>query len=124
MFLRIWKEQPVTIHGPLFLNLFSKCSKRRKLLRLQQLIVLAKHSYMYIKKSIIKGPNKKKNRKIYTYTSDKKDTFLLYIPFADFDHDVCDNQHKNCYKMIYNMSILEKADFLSFGACVIMNKGL
>ena len=41
----------------------------------------------------------------------KKDTFLLYIFFADVDHDVRDVQDKNCYKMIYNMSIFEKVDF-------------
>ena len=54
----------------------------------------------------------------------KKHTFLLYISFADVDHDVRDDQHKNCYKMIYKMPIFEKVDFLSFGACAIMKKGL
>ena len=67
---------------------------------------------------------KTKKRKIYTYTSDKKDTFLLYISFADIDHDVRDNEHKNCYKMMHNMSVSEKVDFLSFGTCAIMKKGL
>ena len=73
---------------------------------------------------LVKAQTKKKtkNRKIYTYTSDKKDTFLLYISFADVDHDVRDDQHKSCYKMIYNMSIFEKVDFLSFGACAIMKR--
>ena len=54
----------------------------------------------------------------------KKDTFLLYIFLADVDHDVRDDQDKNCYKMIYNMSIFEKVDFLSFGPWAIMKKGL
>ena len=79
MFLRIWKEQPVTIQGPLFLNLFSKCSKRRKLLRLQQLIVLAKHFYMYIKKSIIKGPNKKKKIGKYIHILRTKKILFCFI---------------------------------------------
>ena len=93
MLLRIWKEQPVSIKGSLFLNLFSKCRKRKKLLRLPQLNVLAKHFYMYIKKSVSKGPNKK-SENIYIYFG-QKDTFLLYVSFADVNHDVRDNQHKN-----------------------------
>ena len=87
------------------------------------MIVLAKQFYMYTKKVLVKVLIKK-NRKIYAHTSDKKDTFLLYIFFADVDHDVRDDQDKNCYKMIYNMSIFEKVDFLSFGPWAIMKKGL
>ena len=56
-------------------------------------------------------------QKVHTCTLDKKDTFLLYISFADVDHNVHD-------KMIYNMSIFKKVDFLSLVACAIMKKGL
>ena len=73
---------------------------------------------MYIKKGVSKGP-----KKIHILRT-KKDSFLLYTSLADVDYDVCDDQHKNCYKMIYNMSIFKKVDFLSIGICVIMGKGL
>ena len=74
---------------------------------------------MYIKKGVSKGPKKKS-----IYFGQKKILFLLYTSLADVDYDVCDDQHKNCYKMIYNMSIFKKVDFLSIGICVIMGKGL
>ena len=72
---------------------------------------------------LVKVQIKKKSENIYIYFG-QKDTFLLYVSFADVNHDVRDDQHKNCFKMIYNMSIFEKVDFLSFGACVIIKKAL
>ena len=74
---------------------------------------------MYIKKGVSKG-----QKKIHLLRT-KKDSFLLYTSLADVDYDVCDNQHKNCYKMIYNMPIFKKK-FLSIveKTCVIMEKGL
>ena len=56
-------------------------------------------------------------QKVHTYTLDKKDTFLLYISFADVDHNVYD-------KMMYSMSIFKKVDLLSLVVCAIMKKSL
>ena len=87
MFLRTWKEQPVYIQGSLFLNLISKCRKKRKLLRLPQLIVLATHFYIYIyiyiyisKKVLVKVQIKKKLENIYIYFGQKNILFsFIYL---------------------------------------------
>ena len=87
MFLRTWKEQPVFIQGSLFLNLISKCRKKRKLLILPQLIVLATHFYIYIyiyiyisKKVLVKVQIKKKMENIYIYFGQKNILFcFIYL---------------------------------------------
>ena len=68
---------------------------------MSQVIVLAKHLYVY-QKSVTKGPSKKKKQKkmenIYRYFWQKKILFLLYISFADVDHDIRDDQRKKLLK--------------------------
>ena len=56
---------------------------------------------MCIKKVLLKVQAKNKKKKlenIYKYFWQKKILFLLYISFADVDHDIRDDQRKKLLK--------------------------